>query len=61
MNDQFIKSVWFEWDKIANSSYLKHIEALRGVEKLDFYKPITFFVGENGSGKRIVKRAGRGV
>ncbi len=56
-NNQFIKSVWFEWDKIANSSYLKRIEALRGVEKLDFYKPITFFVGENGSGKSTLLEA----
>ena len=51
MNDQFIQGVIFDWDKIDNDSYLNRIEASKGVEKLDFNKPITFFVGENGSGK----------
>ena len=51
MNNQFIQSVQFDWNKIDDNSYLKTIEAFRGVEKIDFYNPITFFVGENGSGK----------
>ena len=42
MNDQFIQGVIFAWDKIDNDSYLKRIEAFKGVEKLDFNKPITF-------------------
>ena len=49
MNDQFIQGVIFDWDKIDKDSYLKGIRAFKGVEKLDFNKPITFFVGENGS------------
>ena len=52
MNDQFIQGVIFDWNRIDNDSYLKRIEAFKGVEKLDFNKPITLFVGENGSGKR---------
>lgn len=48
MNDQFIQGVIFDWDKIDKDSYLKGIRAFKGVEKLDFNKPITFFVGENG-------------
>ena len=51
MNNQFIQRVIFDWNRIDNDSYLKGIEAFKGVEKLDFNKPITFFVGENGSGK----------
>ena len=47
MNDQFIQGVIFDWDKIDKDSYLKGIRAFKGVEKLDFNKPITFFVGEN--------------
>lgn len=43
MNDQFIQGVIFDWDKIDNDSYLKEIRAFKGVEKLDFNKPITFF------------------
>ena len=51
MNNQFIQGVLFNWDKIDNDSYLKKIEAFRGIEKLEFTNSITFFVGENGSGK----------
>ena len=48
MNNQFIQRVIFDWNRIDNDSYLKGIEAFKGIEKLDFNKPITFFVGENG-------------
>ena len=51
MNNQFIQGVLFNWDKIDNDSYLKKIEAFRGIEKLEFTNSITFFVGENGTGK----------
>ena len=44
MNDQFIQGVIFDWDKIDKDSYLKGIRAFKGVEKLDFNKPITFFL-----------------
>lgn len=57
MNNQFIQRVTFDWDKIADSSYLKTIEALNGVARIDFNKPITFFVGENGSGKSTLLEA----
>ena len=57
MNDQFIHGVIFDWDRIDNDSYLKRIEAFKGVEKLDFNKAITFFVGENGSCKSTLLEA----
>ena len=57
MNEQFIQGVIFDWNRIDNNSYLKKIEAFRGVEKLDFNKSITFFVGENGSGKSTLLEA----
>ena len=40
MNDQFIQGVIFDWDKIDKDSYLKEIRAFKGVEKLDFNKPM---------------------
>ena len=40
-------------DRIDNDSYVKRIEAFGGVKKLDFNKPVTFFVGENGSAFKI--------
>ena len=57
MNNQFIQGVIFDWNRIDNDSYLKSIEAFKGIEKLDFNKSITFFVGENGSGKSTLLEA----
>lgn len=57
MNSQFIQGVLFDWDKIDHDSYLKKIEAFRGIEKLEFTNLITFFVGENGSGKSTLLEA----
>ena len=44
MNNQFIRGVEFDWNKIANDSYLKKIKAFQGIERLDFNSSITFFV-----------------
>ena len=57
MNTQFIQKLFIDWDKIEYNSYLRRIEAIRGLEELEFEKPITFFVGENGSGKSTVLEA----
>lgn len=57
MNTQFIQGIKIDWDKIDRGSYLRSIEALRGVESLQFEKAITFFVGENGSGKSTLLEA----
>ena len=38
MNNQFIQGVIFDWSKIDNDSYVKQIEAFKGIEKLDFNK-----------------------
>lgn len=57
MNQQFIQGIKIDWSKIDRQSYLREIEAIRGVESLEFSKPITFFVGENGSGKSTLLEA----
>ena len=44
MNEQFIQGVIFDWNRIDNNSYLKKIEAFKGVEKLDFNKSIWSYV-----------------
>ena len=36
MNDQFIQSVQFDWNKIDDNSYLKEIDAFRGAKGLIF-------------------------
>lgn len=57
MNNQFVQSVIFDWDKLDNDSYVKEIEAFKGIERLDFNSSITFFAGENGSGKSTLLEA----
>jgi predicted ATPase len=57
MNTQLIRSVFIDWDKIDEDSYLREIEALKGVKSIDFTQPVTFFAGENGSGKSTLLEA----
>lgn len=57
MNQQFIRGLTIDWDKIDKYSYIRDIEALNGLEHLEFRKPITFLVGENGSGKSTLLEA----
>lgn len=57
MDSKFIQSIWIEWDKIPEHSYLRRIKALDFSEKLSFHKNITFFVGENGTGKSTLLEA----
>lgn len=57
MNDRFIQSIAIDWNKIEQNSYLQSIMALRRLESLEFLKNITFFVGENGTGKSTLIEA----
>jgi len=56
-SDLLIRGVSINWDKIDRRSYLRGIEALKGLEYLEFHKNITFFCGENGSGKSTLLEA----
>ena len=52
-----IQGVSIDWNKIDEGSYLRGIEAIKGLEELSFNKNITIFVGENGSGKSTMLEA----
>ena len=53
----FIDYISIDWNKIAPDSYLTRIPAIGLLKKLQFRKPVTFFVGENGTGKSTLLEA----
>lgn len=57
MEHQFIQAIEIDWNKIEEDSYLREIDALKGLERLDFHERVTFFVGENGTGKSTLLEA----
>ena len=57
MNERFIQNVQINWDKISPYSYLRSIPALQFARPITFTKNITFFVGENGTGKSTLLEA----
>lgn len=57
MNDKYIQTVKIDWDKININSYLQGIKALKNMNTLEFKNNVTFFVGENGTGKSTLLEA----
>ena len=47
----FIRAVDIDWNEVSPDSYLRDIPALRLEEPLRLEHGVTFFVGENGTGK----------
>ncbi|MCI8814828.1 MAG: AAA family ATPase [Lachnospiraceae bacterium] len=53
----FIQKIGIDWQRISRGSYLREIPALQGVDELALTAPVTFFVGENGTGKSTLLEA----
>ena len=51
MKERFINHIKIDWSQIGEDSYVRHIKALNQLNQLSFNHNITFFVGENVSGK----------
>lgn len=47
----FIREAAIDWDAVPRDSYLRDISALKGFYRLAFESNVTFFAGENGTGK----------
>ena len=54
MNDLFIQGLTIDWNRVRPYNYVRQIPAISGIDTFTFHKPITFFVGENGSGKSSI-------
>ncbi len=57
MNNLYLQGLRVDWDSIPQDSYVHKISALSGVGELKFNSPVTFLVGENGTGKSTLLEA----
>ena len=57
MDNKFIRSIKIDWSKIEEDSYLRKIHSINKISELSFTNNITFFIGENGTGKSTLLEA----
>ncbi len=57
MNSLFIQGAYLHWEEIESDHYIKQIPALSNTKQVFFRQPITFLVGENGTGKSTLLEA----
>lgn len=57
MNELFLKQINIDHGLIDSTSYLRNIPAVMQTERINFKSNITFFAGENGTGKSTVLEA----
>ncbi|SCH30574.1 Uncharacterised protein [uncultured Clostridium sp.] len=57
MNPLFIQGLHIDWDNIPQNSYLRRIDAIKGLDELVFHNLIPFFVEKNGGGKSTLLEA----
>ena len=53
----FIRGLRIDKDEIPKDSYLKEIPSLKDLDSLEFHRNVTFFAGENGTGKSTLLEA----
>lgn len=51
MNDRFIRGIKIDWNRVGDNNYVRNIPPISTINQLSFNSNITFFVGENGTGK----------
>lgn len=57
LDSLYIKNLKLEYSKIPKDDYIFNLNVVQNIRSLDFKKPVTFFVGENGLGKSTLIEA----
>lgn len=57
MYNKFIRSIEIDWSRVEENSYLKNIDSISKISQLSFTNNVTFFIGENGTGKSTLLEA----
>ena len=57
MEQNYIRRVTVDWDRVERKSYLRSIPALSRLQSLELARPVTLFAGENGTGKSTLLEA----
>ncbi len=57
MENRFIREINVDWRQLDKNSYLHQIPAIRSLHNIVFDDNITFFSGENGTGKTTLLQA----
>ena len=53
----YIDRIRINWDRVSEDSYVTRIPAICLLKELTFRMPVTFIVGENGTGKSTLLEA----
>lgn len=57
INQQFVRSIKLHKEKQGLEPYVARLAILKDLEHIEMDKPVTFFVGENGTGKSTLLEA----
>jgi len=57
INQQYIRSLKLKREKTGLEAYVSDLAILKGLDQIEMEKPVTFFVGENGTGKSTLLEA----